>query len=816
MAKSATISGLTITIGADTKQFSDAIKQLDAEARNIAKDLKAVNDSLKLDPTNLSKSVTSLKLLEEQSQKAGEKVKLIQDSINKLNKEYANGKVTSADYTKSMDHLQILLSQATHEQDLINEEIRQFGVEAEEAGKGAISLGDIIKGNLISDLIQTGLKKVVDLAKSLGSAIWGAVKDVASATWNFTKDSVKIAEENKQTLAKVKQVYGEYAQSVIDWSKSAVDAMGLTSGQAQASAVTLGNMFTALGITEEEASKMSMELVQLAADVGAFNNVTTTEVLDKFASGLAGNSRQLRELGIVINASLVEEKALQLGLAESSDELTEADKAVARYALMLEQGAKQSGQFARESDSVTVQTQKLRAKIGELQGEIGDKLLPIQAKFYKELNDFLDSEAGKKLFEEITKAVGDLADKVIELVEDGRLEEWIGDIKEKVPDIVSSIDDFAGQVMDLLPKVADLVEQLLAFFGIETEAQTFKRETKEALSEVTDELDRLAKSYATDTDTIRTAIAMFAEEHGTTVKDIYEDWETYEPQITEYLSGLKESYSTDLIDGSYSILKDFADKNLISLEDIYNNWGYWMPQIILYAQDLGDGYDKKFSEAWSYLQLFAERNGTSLGDVLENWEVYEPQIKTWYDTFSEQTEGMEKAVDDALAKMPEDAQQSVNDFASIDYTAMDSFRERVRGWAHSIIGWFTDVKNLSQNPDYITDSSLTEQSTPDWMYGEGAWNPYDPFRAFGGPVSAGHLYRVNDDAGRRSEWFVPSQNGYILNGNQTDRIVNNSSSQNFSGGIQIYVNSYGMNVAEVADELGAAFQQKIRMSGAML
>lgn len=90
-------------------------------------------------------------------------------------------------------------------------------------------------------------------------------------------------------------------------------------------------------------------------------------------------------------------------------------------------------------------------------------------------------------------------------------------------------------------------------------------------------------------------------------------------------------------------------------------------------------------------------------------------------------------------------------------------------------------------------------------------------RASGGSVSAGHMYRVNDDAGRRTEWFIPSQNGYILNGNQTDRIMNSvNNSRNFSGGIQIYVNSYGMNVAEVADELGAAFQQKIRMSGAML
>ena len=90
-----------------------------------------------------------------------------------------------------------------------------------------------------------------------------------------------------------------------------------------------------------------------------------------------------------------------------------------------------------------------------------------------------------------------------------------------------------------------------------------------------------------------------------------------------------------------------------------------------------------------------------------------------------------------------------------------------------------------------------------------------PSNATGGPVSAGRMYRVNDDAGRRNEIFVPSVDGYILNGNQADRIVNNNNSRNV-GDVNIYVNSYGMNVAEVADELGAAFSAKMRMSGAML
>lgn len=82
--------------------------------------------------------------------------------------------------------------------------------------------------------------------------------------------------------------------------------------------------------------------------------------------------------------------------------------------------------------------------------------------------------------------------------------------------------------------------------------------------------------------------------------------------------------------------------------------------------------------------------------------------------------------------------------------------------------------------------------------------------ASGGPVSAGHLYRVNDDAGHRTEWFVPNQNGYILNGNQTDRIVNNNHTM---GNVNVYVTSYGTDAATIAEEIGQAVQQRLRMAG---
>ena len=90
-----------------------------------------------------------------------------------------------------------------------------------------------------------------------------------------------------------------------------------------------------------------------------------------------------------------------------------------------------------------------------------------------------------------------------------------------------------------------------------------------------------------------------------------------------------------------------------------------------------------------------------------------------------------------------------------------------------------------------------------------------PGMASGGDVKAGQMVRVNDDAGRRIEAFMPFTDGHIFNGNDTQRIINNSTSSTY-GDLNVYVTSYGTDAASIADDIGAAVNQRLRLSGAML
>ena len=89
-------------------------------------------------------------------------------------------------------------------------------------------------------------------------------------------------------------------------------------------------------------------------------------------------------------------------------------------------------------------------------------------------------------------------------------------------------------------------------------------------------------------------------------------------------------------------------------------------------------------------------------------------------------------------------------------------------------------------------------------------------RSQGGPASAGQLLRVNDDAGHRTEMFIPSVPGQILNGDKTDRIINNTNNSRTVGDVNIYLTATSSNASAIADQIGAEVYKRLRMSGAYL
>ncbi|MCZ7526598.1 MAG: hypothetical protein M5U14_09625 [Acidimicrobiia bacterium] len=179
----------------------------------------------------------------------------------------------------------------------------------------------------------------------------------------------------------MQQVFGDSGQAVELFAQDAAVNLGLSSRAALEAAGTFGNLFVALELPQGEAAALSEDVLQLAADLGSFNDVDPTEVLERLRSGLVGEIEPLRRLGVNFNAAQVEAKAFELGLTDASGAVSEAAKVQARWALILEQTVPAQGDFARTSDSLANAQRTLAGLFGDVQERLGDELLPVMKSF---------------------------------------------------------------------------------------------------------------------------------------------------------------------------------------------------------------------------------------------------------------------------------------------------------------------------------------------------------------------------------------------------------------------------------------------------
>jgi phage-related protein len=193
---------------------------------------------------------------------------------------------------------------------------------------------------------------------------------------SFVKGSVEAASDFNEELSKSNTVFKDQAGEIEAWSKTAAKGFGQSQKSALGAASSFGNMFRQLGIGGEEAAKMSTQMVELASDFASFHNADITEVLQAQQSAFRGEYDAVQRFVPTITAASVEQKALALGLAGSTKELTAQDKALATQALLLEGAGDAMGDFDRTSSSMANQQRILGALWEDAKIQIGTALLP--------------------------------------------------------------------------------------------------------------------------------------------------------------------------------------------------------------------------------------------------------------------------------------------------------------------------------------------------------------------------------------------------------------------------------------------------------
>lgn len=209
-----------------------------------------------------------------------------------------------------------------------------------------------------------------------GTAASQAIIPLAAAGVAVTNFTSAAANAN-EAANKAAVVFGQSTPEIEEFARASATAFGLSRRAALEYTGTLGTILQASGLSQDATAGMSVELTKLAADLASFNNIPVDEALEKIRSGLVGETEPLRTVGVLLNAAAVEAKAMELGLADASGQLSEGAKVQARYALIMEQTAKQQGDFTRTSGSLANQQRIVSAQFENLRAEVGTKLVPV-------------------------------------------------------------------------------------------------------------------------------------------------------------------------------------------------------------------------------------------------------------------------------------------------------------------------------------------------------------------------------------------------------------------------------------------------------
>lgn len=232
---------------------------------------------------------------------------------------------------------------------------------------------------------RVGRKAGDGVKKGMGSSLKGGgtslfASFIGAGAIALVGDAIGASTDLNETVSKSKVIFGDGQAAVDTWAKSAAKNLGLSRAAALGTASDFGNMFNQLGFGAKTASKMSTSVVELAADLGSFNNLPTAEVTDMMSAAFRGEYDSLQRLIPNINAARVEQVAMEMTGKKSAKTLTAQEKAAATLAIVTKDGAKAQGDFARTADGAANKSKILTAKMEDTKAAIGDKLAPAFSK----------------------------------------------------------------------------------------------------------------------------------------------------------------------------------------------------------------------------------------------------------------------------------------------------------------------------------------------------------------------------------------------------------------------------------------------------
>lgn len=242
--------------------------------------------------------------------------------------------------------------------------------------------------------VQNGVSAIKRSFNGLGSAVKkiGLLIGGAFAVGKlvqFGKECVELGSNLAEVQNVVDVTFTTMSDKVNEFAKNAMTSAGLSETMAKQYVGTFGAMSKSFGFSEQQAYDMSTALTQLTGDVASFYNISQDLAYIKLKSVFTGETETLKDLGVVMTQSALDQYALANGYGKTTSAMTEQEKVALRLAFVQKQLSAASGDFIRTSDSWANQVRVMQLQLQSLKATVGQGLINIFTPVLKVINILL-------------------------------------------------------------------------------------------------------------------------------------------------------------------------------------------------------------------------------------------------------------------------------------------------------------------------------------------------------------------------------------------------------------------------------------------
>lgn len=252
----------------------------------------------------------------------------------------------------------------------------------------------IIDTRMDTSGVQNGVSAIKKSFNGLGSAVKKISLLIGGAfavgkLAQFGKECLELGSDLAEVQNVVDVTFTTMSDKVNEFAKNAMTSAGLSETMAKRYVGTFGAMSKSFGFSEAQAYDMSTALTQLTGDVASFYNISQDLAYTKLKSVFTGETETLKDLGVVLTQSALDQYALANGYGKTTSEMTEQEKVALRLKFVTSQLSAASGDFARTSGSWANQVRVMQLQIQSLKATVGQGLINIFTPVIKVINILL-------------------------------------------------------------------------------------------------------------------------------------------------------------------------------------------------------------------------------------------------------------------------------------------------------------------------------------------------------------------------------------------------------------------------------------------